>query len=367
MRSPQDLELDDETSDASHLMPQTAAPPPSGSRRNKVWAFRSSWAVNIFLLLAKIIAYAATGSKAVLASLADSAVDLASQVVISISEHLMQQKSDHYPVGRSRLEALGVIACASIMSMASVEVIQYSCTDLWAGFVRGEVLNIEAPPLMYVILGSGTAAKLALYYYCKQFKDSDSIAALAEDHYNDVLSNVAAIVTASIAAHIRKWWWVDPAGAIVISLVILFRWVVITWDQVKKVVGFTAPPEFVEEVRSLAVGHSRLLSVDCIRAYHFGARFNVELEIVLPRDMTVQESHDLSLELQHKIEAMEGDRVERAFVHVDYIQRELPEHKVERSLLVDDLRRRGPKSSGEALESIVAMSEIPRQHLVTAV
>jgi len=30
-------------------------------------------AVNIFLLLAKIIAYAATGSKAVLASLADSA------------------------------------------------------------------------------------------------------------------------------------------------------------------------------------------------------------------------------------------------------------------------------------------------------
>ena len=54
--------------------------------------------------------------------MANCAVDLASQVVISISEHLMQQKSDHYPVGRSRLEALGVIACASIMSMASVEV-----------------------------------------------------------------------------------------------------------------------------------------------------------------------------------------------------------------------------------------------------
>ena len=44
--------------------------------------------------------------------------------------------------------------------------------------------------------------------------------------------------------------------------------------QVKKVVGFTAPPEFVEEVRNLAVGHSRLLSVDCIRAYHFGVSPN---------------------------------------------------------------------------------------------
>lgn len=68
-----------------------------------------------------------------------------------------------------------------------------------------------------------------------------------------------------------------------------------------------------------------------------------------------------------QIEAMEGDRVERAFVHVDYIQRELPEHKVERSLLVDDLRRRGPKNNGEALESVIAMSEVPRQHLVTSV
>ena len=27
----------------------------------------------------------------------------------------------------------------------------------------------------------------------------------------------------------------------------------------------------------------------------------MELEIILPRDMTVQESHDLSLELQHKV------------------------------------------------------------------
>ncbi len=43
--------------------------------------------------------------------------------------------------------------------------IQYSCTDLWAGLVKGEGIKIEAPPLMYVILGSGTAAKMVLFYY----------------------------------------------------------------------------------------------------------------------------------------------------------------------------------------------------------
>ena len=38
------------------------------------------------------------------------------------------------------------------------------------------------------------------------------------------------------------------------------------------------------------------------------------MEIVLPGDMTVRESHDLALALQHKIEGL--DEVERAFVHV---------------------------------------------------
>ncbi len=41
------------------------------------------------------------------------------------------------------------------------------------------------------------------------------------------------------------------------------------------------------------------------------------MEIVLPGDMTVRESHDIALELQHKIEGLE--EVERAFVHVSCV------------------------------------------------
>ena len=64
-------------------------------------------------------------------------VDLASQMVLSMAEHFMTRTSPEYPVGRARLEALGVIGCAFIMSMASLEVIQYSASDLYAGFVKG--------------------------------------------------------------------------------------------------------------------------------------------------------------------------------------------------------------------------------------
>ncbi|GIL81739.1 hypothetical protein Vretimale_1328 [Volvox reticuliferus] len=50
----------------------------------------------------------------------------------------------------------------------------------------------------------------------------------------------------------------------------------------------------------------------------------------MPSDMLVRDAHDIALALQHKLEAIET--VERAFVHVDYEQRDLEEHKVERNL-----------------------------------
>ena len=81
----------------------------------------------------------------------------------------------------------------------------------------------------------------------------------------------------------------------------------------------------------IATEHHTSVDVDCTRAYHFGARYVVEMEIVLPATMLVCESHDIALALQHKLEALED--VERAHVHVDYEKRTLPEHKVERKLL----------------------------------
>jgi divalent metal cation (Fe/Co/Zn/Cd) transporter len=50
------------------------------------------------------------------------------------------------------------------------------------------------------------------------------------------------------------------------------------------------------------------------------------MEIVMPASFILSQVHDIALELQHKLEALE--EVERAFVHVDYEKRDHPEHKV---------------------------------------
>ena len=54
------------------------------------------------------------------------------------------------------------------------------------------------------------------------------------------------------------------------------------------------------------------------------AATQVELEVCLPADMTVRESHHLGLSLQQRIEAFPD--VERCFVHIDYKKRPHEEH-----------------------------------------
>lgn len=295
-------------------------------------AQRWSWVVNWMLLVMKLVIAVLSNSKAVWAAFADSVVDIISQFVLAVAGRYMNVHNEDYPVGRSKLEALSVLACSAIMAITSVEVIQFASFDLYNGF-NGRIPSLEVNWIMYLSLGVGICMKFLLYVYCRlatQKESSDILSALAEDHINDVFSNSAAIITASIAFQFRKWWWLDSVGAIAISLVIVYRWSSMISEQVKKLIGYTAPPEWIEMVNDLARSHDDRILLDCTRAYHFGARYNVEMEIVMPADMSVRESHDIALELQHKIEEL--DDVERAFVHVDHLTRDGLEHKIERTL-----------------------------------
>jgi cation diffusion facilitator family transporter len=338
-------------------------------------AVTASWVVNWALFLFKIAAFISSNSKAVLASLADSAVDLASQYVLAAAQRHIKLHDTRYPVGRARLEAFAVLACGTIMVFASLEVVQFSIVDLWRG-TRGERPRLSVDAVMFTILGVGIAAKGVLWVICRAAAQQHgagggTLEALAEDHLNDVWSNAGAVITGAIAGTHAAVWWLDPVGGIVISVVIILRWLHLSWEQVKQVTGHTAPPEFIELVNAIAVAHSTLLVLDVSRAYHVGSRFNVEMEIVLPGVLTVSESHDIALGLQHKIEELK--EVERAFVHVDYQSRcgaaphrpaaapghaseaapcrDAPEHKVERLLLaessssISSLQQRGARAN----------------------
>ena len=325
---------------------------PNDSPLRRIAIDLSLW-INIAILVTKIFAYAMTLSLSVLAALTDSVLDVVSQLVLNYTEKhsSLSRSSALYPAGASRLEPLGVLICAALMGMASFEIIKESCESLL--FDRNTIATDDDQMTSFLSMLAVVGIKLALWALCNRAartrivssikspgKQSVKVAdptleALAQDHFNDCLSNAVAAIALLFALKSEKLWFLDPVGAILISLYIIYSWYETGKEQIEQLTGKSAPDDFIDEIMEIASNFDSKMLVDVCRAYHFGPKFLVELEVVLPRDTLLEESHDLGMDLQYEIEAME--EVERCFVHIDYETRPYDEHVVSK---VPELRER---------------------------
>jgi len=179
-----------------------------------------------------------------------------------------------------------------------------------------------------------------------QFADP-TLEALAQDHRNDALSNSVAAIALLCVLRSPSLWFVDPVGAILISFYIINSWYVTGREQIEHLTGKAAPEEFIEELMEIATDFDDRMTVDSLRAYHFGPKFLVELEMVMPRETLLFESHDLGMELQYEIEGRE--EVERCFVHIDYESRPYDEHVVSKVPELREMYRPGKPSSTQSV------------------
>ncbi|ELU06159.1 hypothetical protein CAPTEDRAFT_181595 [Capitella teleta] len=303
---------------------------------------RVSFVVNLILLVIKSIAGAMTGSLAIISAVVDSAVDLVSGALMWWSNRAMKTRDIYqYPQGRTKLEPIAIVVLSVIMASASIQMIREAVEQL----VSFAMFDVKGPPpfnesgvlcatldQMKVIVNEGTGkgpeftvtaicicvitvvAKLILFLLCRRI-DNASVQALAQDHRNDVLSNTVALSCGLLGAMV--WKYADPLGAVFISIYIIVSWFMTGWEQIKMLTGHTARPDFLKKITWIALNHHpKVQLIDTVRAFHFGNNFLVEVDIVLPENMSLKESHDIGESLQLKIERL--PEVERSFVHLDY-------------------------------------------------
>lgn len=186
---------------------------------------------------------------------------------------------------------------------------------------------IQLSVLDCCFLAATVLTKMGLYVWCKAVyakTNNVTIDAVATDNLNDVMSNTAALGAALLTQLSSSLWLSDPVGAILISAYIIVSWTRTGMEQLEMIIGKSADPAFLDVVREMAETHDPAVSLDVVRAYHFGPKFLVELEIVMPEETPLRESHDVGILLQHKIERLE--QVDRCFVHVDYQMRDVDDH-----------------------------------------
>ncbi|KAJ6557295.1 CDF manganese transporter [Mycena vulgaris] len=285
-------------------------------------AIYGSLIANCVLAVLQIYAAASSLSLSFFATAMDSVFDpLANFVLNYCHRKALSVDPRRYPSGGSRLETIGDIVYAGAMGSVSVVLIAFSIQDLVKGSSGSEALHIPA----VVVVGIAFVTKLLLFIYCYSIRSKNSqVRVLWEDHRNDLFVNGFGILTSSAGAKLR--WWIDPLGALLISLGLIIVWGRTLYRQFLLLAGVAAPLEFQQLVIYKAMMFADgIKQIDSCTVYHAGPDYIVELDIVMDADTPLWKAHDLSQALQDKIEQMPN--VGRAFVHVDHEISHKPEHR----------------------------------------
>eukprot|EP00667_Euglena_gracilis_P015720 EG_transcript_16373 len=284
--------------------------------------------VNLILFFAKLEACLLSRSLSIVASMLDSFLDLVSQLVLWYSHRTSSHRDKEWPVGRTRLSPVGILVCATLMFAGAVEVIKVSSVTLSQGF-QGQRPTVTFDWWSISTLVSATALKIGLFVFSRHHPAcarSPDVQVIADDHRNDILTNSLALSCGYLAARRRGLWWADAAGAIVLSVYIAVSWYRTGRDSMQKLVGVEADHDIVHEVTDIIARYEpENVHLDWLRCYHLGNNVVVEVEIVMPGDLTLHKTHDVAVRLQREIETISV--VERAYVHVDHEHRDYDEHK----------------------------------------
>jgi divalent metal cation (Fe/Co/Zn/Cd) transporter len=203
----------------------------------------SFWS-NVALTLALIVASILTLSLSLISSTIIFVLAVLSGIILFIANR-MQQNVTHetkymYPIGQARLEPIAFVIFASAMVTSSAFVIFQSCIQIVQGLVKGpqdaQLGSITKDPYLITIfhwigvsvLCFTVISKTILYFYCRRFMSSPAIQAFTIDHRNDVIANVVAVVAVLVSSYV---WWIDPLGAILLSVFFIYNWSSEAWGK----------------------------------------------------------------------------------------------------------------------------------------
>ncbi|KAM3068877.1 hypothetical protein ACMFMG_004051 [Clarireedia jacksonii] len=286
------------------------------ARKSATRAININVLANILLLVAKGVAAFYSSSLSLIASLVDSALDLLCTVIVFVTNklvqwHLMSLKKK-FPVGRRRLEPLGILVFSIIMIISFIQILQESVTKLLS---KGPHEAKELPVIAIASMAGTIGLKGIIWFGCIRVKTTQ-VQALAQDCKTDVVFNTLSLIFPYVG-QAANLWWLDPLGAGLLSLFIIYDWTSTCLENIFRLTGATVDDRLQQKLTYLAWRFSPLVDgYKSITAYHAGDGVWVEVDILLDEGTTLECAHDVAETLQYCYEGL--PEVDRAFVTCDY-------------------------------------------------
>ncbi len=275
-------------------------------------AAMASITMALLLLGLKIFAAIATGSVAMLGSLADTALDVFASLVTLYGVRFAAQPADaEHRFGHGKAEALAALFQTVIIALSA-------CAILWRAverMVHGEV-TAKAEYGIGVSLVA-VAATLALLAYQRVVIARTGSVAIHADHVHyqsDVLLNLAVIAALALDQY-AGLRWADPVFGVAIALALLWG----AWRASSQAIDQLMDREWPEDKRQRfldAAGQiPELAGLHDLRTRTSGTHDFVQFHVWMDPHLTVAEAHRIMDAAEDRLIAIFPDT--EILIHID--------------------------------------------------
>jgi len=266
------------------------------------------------ILLGSLKAWAAwrTGSVAVLASLADSVLDLVASLVTLTGVHVASQPADHdHRFGHGKAEALAALFQVGVIAVSAFAILLRASQRLMERQTSVEAEYGIAVSLIAIVV------TLALTRYQRSVVRRTGSIAIGTDriHYeSDLFLNSAVIVALALESY-AGLAGADAVFGIAIGLWLLFGAWRASVDAIAQLMDKEWPEDKRRRFVEVAARHPELIGLHDLRTRTSGNKDFVQFHIWMDPHMTVLESHDVVERLEKELAEEFPDT--EVLIHVD--------------------------------------------------
>jgi cation diffusion facilitator family transporter len=257
--------------------------------KHRLIAISASLAVGLALMAVKFIAFWLTDSAAILSDALESIINVVAASFALFSVILSARSPDPtHPYGHGKVEFLSAGFEGALIIAAALGIFYQAWPRLLhpQGIPRLEsgLLLIVAAALVNLVLG------LALVTVGRRTK---SLILMADGKH--VLTDVyttGGVVVGLMLVLFTGWNWLDGAVAILVGLNILVTGARLVQQAFHGLMD-TSDPDLLEEICDVIAQHRRDMWIDIhqLRARRSGINVLIDFHLILPRDLSLQETH----------------------------------------------------------------------------
>lgn len=270
--------------------------------------------LNALLSVLKLAAGLLAHSGAMVSDAVHSLSDVLSTVIVIIGVKLSGKASDReHPYGHERMECVAAIVLSVLLLF----------TGLFIGYEGiQKIINAESSlpvPGLAALLAAilSILVKEGMYQYTRKAAEeirSDALMADAWHHRSDALSSIGALI--GIGGARLGLPVLDPIASLLICLMIGKAAYDIFKDAIGKMVDQSCDDETETAIRSCALKHEGIRSVDLLMTRQFGNRLYVEMEVSVDGCLPLTEAHAIAEQVHTDIEAA-FPQVKHIMIHVN--------------------------------------------------